>query len=505
MKVFYRPVFYVFIDVFLLIINILIVLGWFPLTTQEPFYKYASLFLFFCIVWLLSSYLLGRYRPLKGQRYFKSTFRLFYVAVISFALTWYEFILGEPDKHLSQYVLFSVTVLGFACNYIFFLVYFAYRYAVDYEVTESPVAERENAKEKRLPPLDDETYQSRCLLIESNSGERVLSFLEKDIPLRSGNTIVFVQRTLDELFSLQEYKYSCFVKLESLNKMRGINRMLRAINEKIADDGIFVCCFEPQNERKKRIRKQYPVVIKEFVVFFDFLVNRVIPKFFLTRRLYYDVTGGKNRILSKTEVMGRLYYSGFEVVRDKKIENRLFVVAKRAKQAEPLAVKRYGPLIRLRRYGKNGKQFDVYKFRTMYSYSEYLQKYIYEHYNLQKGGKFKNDIRVTSIGRFMRKYWIDELPMFINLLKGDMKLIGVRPLSAHFFSLYTEELQQKRIQSKPGLLPPFYADMPQTLDEIQASEMKYLQACEKNGVFFTDFKYFFLILRNIFFKKARSA
>jgi hypothetical protein len=57
----------------------------------------------------------------------------------------------------------------------------------------------------------------------------------------------------------------------------------------------------------------------------------------------------------------------------------------------------------------------------------------------------------------------------------------------------------------PGLLPPFYADMPETLDEIQASEMRYLVACEKHGTFITDFRYFFKILHNILIKKARSA
>ena len=105
----------------------------------------------------------------------------------------------------------------------------------------------------------------------------------------------------------------------------------------------------------------------------------------------------------------------------------------------------------------------------------------------------------------MRKYWLDELPMFINLLKGDMKIVGVRPLSAHYFSLYSAELQQKRVKFKPGLLPPFYADMPKTLDEIQASEMRYLTMCEEKSVFFTDLKYILRILHNILIKKARSA
>jgi lipopolysaccharide/colanic/teichoic acid biosynthesis glycosyltransferase len=105
----------------------------------------------------------------------------------------------------------------------------------------------------------------------------------------------------------------------------------------------------------------------------------------------------------------------------------------------------------------------------------------------------------------MRRYWIDELPMILNLLKGEMKLVGVRPLSIQYFNLYNKDLQEKRVKFKPGLLPPFYADMPQTLDEIQESEMKYLRDCEAKGVMTTDFKYLFLILKNILIKKARSS
>ena len=155
--------------------------------------------------------------------------------------------------------------------------------------------------------------------------------------------------------------------------------------------------------------------------------------------------------------------------------------------------------------GKNGIMFEVYKMRTMYPYSEYLQSYIYEKNDLKEGGKFNRDIRINTIGRFMRKYWIDELPMIYNWLRREMKLVGVRPLSQHYFNLYSRELQEKRVKFKPGLMPPFYADMPKTLDEIQASELKYLNECETKGTFKTDVKYFFLIIRNIFIKKARSA
>ncbi len=146
----------------------------------------------------------------------------------------------------------------------------------------------------------------------------------------------------------------------------------------------------------------------------------------------------------------------------------------------------------------------MYKLRTMHPYAEYLQEYVYDMSDLQEGGKFKDDFRITTIGKIFRKFWLDELPMFINFFRGELKLVGVRPLSKHYFSLYNKDLQEKRIKTKPGLIPPFYVDMPKTLDEIQASEMKYLLAYAKHP-FRTDWKYFWIAVWNIVFRKARSS
>jgi len=84
-----------------------------------------------------------------------------------------------------------------------------------------------------------------------------------------------------------------------------------------------------------------------------------------------------------------------------------------------------------------------------------------------------------------------------------MKLVGVRPLSTHFFSLYTKELQDLRTQFKPGFIPPFYVDLPDTMEEIMASEKKYLEAYAKEPLK-TDLKYIYLSLKNVLFKGARS-
>jgi hypothetical protein len=118
------------------------------------------------------------------------------------------------------------------------------------------------------------------------------------------------------------------------------------------------------------------------------------------------VTKGRNRLVSQAEILGRLYFCGFEIVAETELDNRYYFLAKKVKTPSEDRNPTYGPLVKLNRHGLAGRPLVVYKFRTMYPYSECLQKYIYTHNSLDAGGKFSNDFRVTEWGRFMRKVWL---------------------------------------------------------------------------------------------------
>lgn len=97
-------------------------------------------------------------------------------------------------------------------------------------------------------------------------------------------------------------------------------------------------------------------------------------------------------------------------------------------------------LFRQNRVGKNGKDFKVYKFRTMYVDAD--KKGL-----LTIGGK---DNRVTKIGYFLRKYKLDELPQLVNVLKGEMSLVGPRPEVRRYVDMYSPE-QMKALTVVPGI------------------------------------------------------
>jgi exopolysaccharide biosynthesis polyprenyl glycosylphosphotransferase len=103
------------------------------------------------------------------------------------------------------------------------------------------------------------------------------------------------------------------------------------------------------------------------------------------------------------------------------------------------------------RKGKNGREFKLYKFRTMYQDAEERKKEFLSR-NEMKGHifKLKDDPRITPIGKFLRSSSIDEFPQFINILKGDMSLVGTRPPTVEEFDAY-ETRHRRRLSVQPGL------------------------------------------------------
>lgn len=112
------------------------------------------------------------------------------------------------------------------------------------------------------------------------------------------------------------------------------------------------------------------------------------------------------------------------------------------------------PIFTQQRVGRNGKLFKMYKFRTMCPDAEQKLKDLME--RNEKDGpvfKMKNDPRITRVGKFLRKTSIDELPQLINILIGDMSLVGPRPERPQYVEKFKEEIPRYMIkhQVRPGL------------------------------------------------------
>ncbi|WP_325178136.1 sugar transferase [Macrococcoides caseolyticum] len=95
-------------------------------------------------------------------------------------------------------------------------------------------------------------------------------------------------------------------------------------------------------------------------------------------------------------------------------------------------------LFKQQRPGLHGQPFEVYKFRTMTNETD------------SEGNLLPDDQRLTDVGKFLRKYSLDELPQLINVIKGDISLVGPRPLLMEYNDLYNEH-QRRRLDVKPGI------------------------------------------------------
>ncbi|PFK38361.1 sugar transferase [Bacillus cereus] len=95
-------------------------------------------------------------------------------------------------------------------------------------------------------------------------------------------------------------------------------------------------------------------------------------------------------------------------------------------------------LFKQQRPGLHGKPFFLYKFRTMTDETD------------SEGNMLPDHVRLTKFGKFLRKYSLDELPQLVNVIKGDLSLVGPRPLLMEYLELYTEE-QAKRHNVRPGI------------------------------------------------------
>jgi lipopolysaccharide/colanic/teichoic acid biosynthesis glycosyltransferase len=467
-------------------------------------------------IWIIISLLTGKY-TLKRINDFKETLLIIsFSNLVILGLSVILIKIWKPFVEFRFILIYSI-FLATALELLFGYFFVTFRKAMDSpffpdkNIHENGKTAIKEADERIIiteeeKEIETEAFVDLHSIIIEETDQETFSFIIPYFSTKRHDILIISTTTVFNLYNQPRSKYKVIINLKRINDIQYINKFFEAVNAKLDHEGLFIDWVETYSQRKSRILSKYPWGLNYFIYTLDFIVKRVFPKINLTKKLYFLITRGQNRVISKAETFGRLYSCGFEIVEEKFINNMLYFVFKKIKEPTFDYHPTYGPIIKLQRIGKNGKIIGVFKLRTMHAYSEYLQAYVYSKHNLEEGGKFKNDFRITTLGRFCRTMWIDELPMLINVFfLRDMKIVGVRPLSLQYFSLYGEELKQKRILSKPGLIPPFYAQYPtpKTLEEIQENEMKYLEEYEKHKIR-TDLKYFFKAMYNIIFKRARS-
>jgi lipopolysaccharide/colanic/teichoic acid biosynthesis glycosyltransferase len=210
----------------------------------------------------------------------------------------------------------------------------------------------------------------------------------------------------------------------------------------------------------------------------------------------------KMKMLHMSDLLGALVYYGFDLNEYKHDSDSVFISLYKTREKSDDLIQR-GWFISIPRVGLGGKVFKLYKIRTMYPFARYLHTFMVRTHGFDHSCKIDSDFRITPLGKYLRKFFLDELAQIMNILKGDMTLIGVRPLCQETLALYPPDLQNLRLKFKPGLLPPFYADLPRNYKELFESERNYLNS-KYQSPFKTDIKLVAKIIYNLVTYKKRQ-
>ena len=340
-------------------------------------------------------------------------------------------------------------------------------------------------------------------IISARASEEAYLFFSQYTDVESPQTLIV---STTNYFNIEtRINISSIINLSRINNIRYINKFFEAVNTQLDHDGVFIGCVETFTERKKRKFSNNIPIIRNIQFTLEFIFLRIFPKVIGLKKIYFTVTRGRNRLLSKAESLGRLVSCGFEIIDYRTFNGLLYFVVKKVKEPAYDMNPSYGLLYKMPRIGKNGKTIGVYKFRTMHPYAEYLQHYILSKNGYAESGKPADDFRLTPWGKFLRRYWLDELPQLLNVLKGELKLVGIRPVGKRYFEDIPKDLQELRLKQKPGCIPPYVAlNAKSDVASVQNAEREYLLEKLKHP-YVTDSKYFFKALMNIIFRRKRSA
>jgi lipopolysaccharide/colanic/teichoic acid biosynthesis glycosyltransferase len=302
----------------------------------------------------------------------------------------------------------------------------------------------------------------------------------------------------------------------SLNQVQRLNNYLREATNRVAKGGYFAAEYLPMEVVLAGMRQRYPRRLYVLAYVGYFVLYRALPKVPVVDRLYFHpmlawfdrflqhVGHGRNRSLSRAEVWGRLAYYGFEVIHESSGPGPRVILAQR--MTEPVANRQpsFYAIVALEKVGLDGEAIRLHKVRSMYPFSEFLQKKIFESHGLSNTGKFRNDFRLTDYGPLIRRSWIDEIPGLIDWLRGDLKLVGMRATSPHFLSLYPKDVYNLYVQVKPGLIPPIFDEKTTGFAQIVSIERAYLTRYLSAPIR-TDIQYFWYTFRDIFLRRVRSS
>lgn len=351
----------------------------------SPMYNFEKLIIGVPLFWILIFWLSGYYnQPFRKSR-LTELIQTFLSTLIGSTILFFVLIIDDPIVSYTDYYL-SVVVLFL----IYFVVTYAFRYALT-RVTTSNIHNRIWGFNTLIIGVGENAQGIYDELegLKKSTGNLICGFISD----RKGNLVVNESLILGNMTDLHR-----------IMKEKEIEEVIVAIDSTDSDD-----LFSIINQLYK-----YNVDIRFTPSLYDFLVGGVKLSAIYGAPLVNILDNNMPEWQQNVKRLLDILFSGMILL----LGSPLFLyIAIRVKISSSGSV-----FYRQERIGYHGKPFNIIKFRTMYENSESGEPLLAS----------VDDARITPIGRIMRKYRMDELPQFINVLKGDMSIVGPRPERKYF-------------------------------------------------------------------------
>ncbi|MBI4647660.1 MAG: hypothetical protein HY738_14000, partial [Bacteroidia bacterium] len=307
--------FIILLDILVVFISFIIFIWIKPASRRIYLPKYIIPAIILLVLWLIISVIFKKY---KIEEYFNR--RKIFISILACnfsifgfsSLFLYIFQLGYFSRLIVLGTFILPTIIEFVLGYIIYSIFKARPVPSVDEIAIAPLVPVEKEKFKRP---DKPLYLPHTDIVDSIvelASENVYSYIADYIEITEPKTYVIATTTIFNIISLPGKTVNNIINLLEINDIRRINKFFEAVNRKIPVNGYFVSCVETQDSRKRRLTRKYPLIISYPYYLIDFIFKRVFPKVWGLKKLYFLITAGRNRVLSKAEVLGRLVSCGFQ-------------------------------------------------------------------------------------------------------------------------------------------------------------------------------------------------
>ena len=247
----------ILIDVIIWVIAALLCMLWRWVADKSEIVAYWSLFGVLAALWIVVGIVVQLYRSYKEVWLWQAVVSVVADDAILIGLCWW--LLPQLPYNLSPKVaMWTILIVGAIETVVVVMTHY-WKYATNMTVPVMTIEQRKNAQvlhkdEKRSKPSIQTIHQS----VLSVTTEADYYMLRKRAKLDSTQTKVICDRTPFSLLQILDYQYATIVDMTLLNDMRGINKRLCLINQKLPDNGEYVCCYRPQEYIKQKILARYP-------------------------------------------------------------------------------------------------------------------------------------------------------------------------------------------------------------------------------------------------------